>query len=278
MLGATRDARRRVINRFVETELPAKSQPMQPLQIATRRIRFDHQRHCAGVRRDHQILAQAALESEPRHSKGAVLVIALRIYRVVAGFGYAPGHIARHAIPDLRLHCAAHRAMQQRLRVAWHHQIRHQILEHRAAPRQQRRLAACIGQRAPEGEPALLRQPALRNRHEDSQTRFRSEQIVIPRIQAALVDVVADRQQLLRGAIKKVVVHLRQAACDLRQLLKFLQTCRGPALRAGRTIGCGQLPQRCDTAVVRYRCICLGIGLCRGAMAQLGQHRLTGVH
>lgn len=128
MLGATRDARRRVINRFVETELPAKSQPMQPLQIATRRIRFDHQRHCAGVRRDHQILAQAALESEPRHSKGAVLVIALRIYRVVAGFGYAPGHIARHAIPDLRLHCAAHRAMQQRLRVAWHHQIRHQIL------------------------------------------------------------------------------------------------------------------------------------------------------
>lgn len=168
VLFATRHARGRVVDRFVQTETPVESQRLQLLQIAAGRIRFDHQCHRAGIRGDHQILAQPALEPEPGYTEGAVLIIAPRIDRVVARFGHAPRHRARRAIADLRLHRAAHRAAQQCLRVAGHHQIRHQVLEHRAAPRQQRRLGAGIGERAPEGEPALLRQLALGDRHEDA--------------------------------------------------------------------------------------------------------------
>jgi hypothetical protein len=46
----------------------------QRLQVAAGLARHHHQRQRAGVGRDHQIVAQPALEAEARHAEGAVLV------------------------------------------------------------------------------------------------------------------------------------------------------------------------------------------------------------
>jgi len=47
----------------------------------------------------------------------------------------------------------------------WHHQERHEVLEHRTAPRKENRFSPGGGEQAPQGEPGLLRQLSLRDRH-----------------------------------------------------------------------------------------------------------------
>ena len=70
--------------------------------------------------------------------------------------------------------------------------------EHRTAPRQENRLATGGREQAPQGKPALLRQLPLRNRDKFYQSRFRGQQIVVTRVPAPLIHVVADRQQTRR--------------------------------------------------------------------------------
>ena len=170
----------------------------EPLQILARRLRRHHQRERRGVRRDDQILGQSALEPQAGHAERAVLVVERRIDRVVAGLRHAPRHAALPAVLDLPLHRRPIGLVEQRVLVGGHHQQRHQVLEHRAAPRQQHRLATGAREQAPEGEPALLRQLALRDGDEAREARFRGEQIVVAGVAPRLADVVADGQQMAR--------------------------------------------------------------------------------
>ncbi|MEW5307653.1 MAG: hypothetical protein WDW36_010032 [Sanguina aurantia] len=55
------------------------------------------------------------------------------------------------------------------------------------------RLAAAGGQQAAKREPVVLRQLALRDGDKTRQSRFGRQQVVEPRVEAALVDVVPSR-------------------------------------------------------------------------------------
>ena len=70
-----RQARRRVIHRFVKSVSAFASLGREPLQVFASFPRRDHQRHRGGVRRDHQVLGQAPFQTQARHAKGAVLVV-----------------------------------------------------------------------------------------------------------------------------------------------------------------------------------------------------------
>ena len=170
-----RQARGGEIDRFKEAVAAHVAGRLHALQVLARRFRLHHQTHHAGVWRHHQVVGQAPLQAQSRHAKGAVLVIQAGVDRVVAGFGNPPRHVALAAIVDLRLDDGVVGLVQQGVRIIRHHQQWHQILEHRAAPRQQHGLARHHAQLAAQREPVLLRQLALRDGDEAGQAHFGSQ-------------------------------------------------------------------------------------------------------
>jgi hypothetical protein len=214
-----RQPRWRVVDGLVEAEGAGQPGGGEPLQIRTGGLGRHHQRQRRRIGGDHQILRQPALEPEPRDAEGAVLVVELGVDAVVAGLRDAPGHAALLAVGDLPGHRRAVGLVEQGVVVARHHQQRHQVLEHRAAPGQERGVAGGAGQQAAEGEPALLRQLALRNADEAGLPRLGGQQIVVARIAPPLRDVVADGQQRLRLVEQEAVLHTRQLAGGARQVL-----------------------------------------------------------
>ncbi len=155
-----------IVDRLEEAEPAEKPQLGQSLQIAAGFFGRHHQRQRRGIGCNDQIIGKSALESQARHAEGAILVIELHVHRVVAGFRDSPGDAAMVPILDLSGHRCLAGLIEQCLLVGWHHQQRHQVLEHRTAPRQQHGFAAGTGEQTAEGEPALLRQLPLRNADE----------------------------------------------------------------------------------------------------------------
>ena len=93
MVCAVRHADGRVVDGFVETI--RRQPPSRPS-----RCRFAHTlaaRPAApahhGVRRDHQLLREPALQAEAGHAERAVLIVLRGVGHVVARFGDAPGHV-----------------------------------------------------------------------------------------------------------------------------------------------------------------------------------------
>ena len=228
-----RQARRRVVDRLVQAESSGEPVGGEPLQVEARRLGRHHQRERRGVGRDDEILRESALQPEAGHAEGAVLVVEARVDRVVAGFRDAPGHAALLPVGDLPLHRRATGLVEQRVVVRRHHQQRHQVLEHRAAPRQEHRSPPGGREQAPEREPVLLRQLSLRDRHEAREPRFRGEQVVVARIAPALADVVADGQQVARLVVEEVVLHAGQLVALQRQALDLRHPLGGATARFG---------------------------------------------
>ena len=99
-----RQTRGRVVDRFVETVSAFASFVREPLQIFTRFPRGDHQRHRGRIRRDHQVLGQAAFQTQSGNTKSAVLIVLMHIGPVVSRFGDAPRNTSRISIFDLLPH------------------------------------------------------------------------------------------------------------------------------------------------------------------------------
>ena len=97
--------------------------------------------------------------------------------------------------------------------VGRHQQQRHEVLEHRAAPGNENRLAACAREQPPQRKPALLRQASLRDRDERGQSRLGSQQVVVARIAPPLGDVVTYRQQLTARIVQEVVFDFGKCVC-----------------------------------------------------------------
>ncbi len=91
---------------------------------------------------------------------------------VVGAFGDAPGNAACFAVANLVGDSHAARLVEQRLRITSHHQQRHQIFEHRRAPREERRDARHAGDRTAEPEPVRFRKVALGDGDEAREPRF----------------------------------------------------------------------------------------------------------
>jgi len=166
----------------------------ETLQVQARLLGRHHQRKRRGVRRDDHILGESAFEPQAGHAKSAVLIIEMCIDRVVAGFRNAPRYAAQPPIFDLTGHSRPAGPVEQRVLVGRHHQKRHEVLEHRAAPRKKDRPSTGQGEQAAQGKPALLRELPLRNTYETAEPRFRSQQVVITRVPPSAVDVVSDGQ------------------------------------------------------------------------------------
>jgi hypothetical protein len=189
----------------------------QPAQVGAGRLGDDHQRQGAGVGRHHHVVTEAALEPQAGHAEGAVLVVLLRVGLVVAGLRDPPRHAPLAAVRDLPLDHRQAGLIEQRSRVARHDQHRHEVLEHRAAPRQQRRASAGRGELPAEAEPVLLRQLALRDGDEARQARLGGEQIVIAAVELVIGDPVADGHEVPLVVVEQLVVEVGELAAARRQ-------------------------------------------------------------
>ena len=154
--------------------------------------------------------ASPRLEAQPGNAEPPVLIHLVHVDRVVARLGDAPGHVALPAVLDLARDGGLAGLLQQRVLVAGQEQPRHEVLEHRAAPRHQAEVAAVAGEQAAESEPVLLRHLALRDQQVAGQAGFGGQQVVPGRIAPPLAHVVADAQQVARPVVEELEVHRRQ--------------------------------------------------------------------
>ena len=260
----------RVVDGLVHAEPSEAAGRRQPLQVAAGLARLDHQRECRRVRRDDQVLRQSPLQAKARHAESAILIVERCVDRVVPAFGDSPRHAALVAVLDLTFHRRVRRLIEEGVGEGRHHQQRHQVLEHRAAPGQEDRLARGVSEQASQREPALLRQSALCDADEAAQACFRRKQIVVACVAPMLGHVVADREQMPRFVVQEFVflsgqlIHLQgkhldrghpvggagrplpQQGCERRERLAL----GGRQVRGGRLLDDRQhrIGKRCDLA------------------------------
>ncbi len=173
--------------------------------------RVEHGGKSSRVRRDHEVVAQTALQSQAGHAERFVLIGAVAIDDVVRAFRDAPRHAMLFAVPDLSLHGHPARLVEQGFGVAAHDEERHQVLEHRRAPREECRHAVHARHRAAKPEPVRFRHVAFRDRDEAGEPRFRGKQIVVRVVETAgafcVRGPVADRQQAPFLVVEQPEVH-----------------------------------------------------------------------
>ena len=131
--------RSRVVEGVVEPVRAVRTDALERGEVRQRNMRRHCQRQCTGVRRDHEVTAEAALEGKVGHAEGAILIGLVPIAHVVRRFRKAPRHAARVPVGDLPTDCRLMRLVEQRVRTRRHHEHRHEVLEHASAPRHQRR-------------------------------------------------------------------------------------------------------------------------------------------
>ncbi len=216
---AARQAGAAVVDRFVKAEARQEAFCRQPLQVGARLLRRHHQRQRRGIWRNHQVVCQAALQAHAGHAEGSVLIIQAGVEGVVAGFRDAPRHAALLAVFDLTRDCRPVGLVQQGALESRHDQERHQVFEHRAAPRQQQRSAAHRGQLPSQRKPAFLWQLALCDGDKAGQARFGCQQIVEAVVAPAFADVVADGQQVIAAVVQEFIIHPGHGSGLPRQLL-----------------------------------------------------------
>ena len=93
------------------------------------------------------------------------------------------GNASLPAVLDLASHGAAAGLVEQRARERSHQQRRHQVLEHRGAPRQQRGHALDAHDQPTEMKPMPLRHVALGDGDEAGQARLGCQQVVVRAIE-----------------------------------------------------------------------------------------------
>ncbi len=201
-------SRGRVVEGFVPAEAAAPAGVGESREVLNRGSWIHHRRERRRIGRDHHFLAEPALQAESRDPEIRVLVGELEIARVVPRFRDAPGNAAFGAVVPLPPHDQLAGLFEQASRRRAHHERRHQVLEHRARPRDQRRAAVDRCERAPESEPVLHRHVALRDRDEAREPRLGGQQVVAARIERAVRHPVSDREQLPLALEEEAEVHL----------------------------------------------------------------------
>src|SRR5664279_4878892 len=98
MVLTPRHPRWRVIDRLIKPIDTEETLGSQVLQIATRFPWHHCKRQCTGIRSDDQVVAQSALEAQPRHAERPILIDLGYIGGVIAGLGNTPGHTALPAV------------------------------------------------------------------------------------------------------------------------------------------------------------------------------------
>ncbi len=175
---------RRVVDGLVVAVPAFEAEAREPPQVAHGLIRLDHRGQHRRVRGDHQFVRQPPLQTQSRHAERLVLVVAPAVDVVEGRLRDPPGDAPRVRVVDLHAHHVPVRLIQERPGIRPGEQERHEVFEHRRAPRHERGPAADADEGAPQMEPVLLRHVALRNRDEAGEPRFRREQVVERRVKS----------------------------------------------------------------------------------------------
>ena len=253
------------INRLVETHGPGETEAFETPQIVQRGSGIDRQRQHGGVRRDDEIVFEARSQRQCGHSKSPILIDLVCVERAVGGFGSAPGQFLLAPVADMLAHRFAAGVVKQRIGERAGEQVRHQVLEHRAAPGQQNLPAARIRARAGQGKPVLDGHIAFRNRDQTGQPAFAGEQVVMARKLDRTTHRVADAEQPPVHVVQETHVDAGcKTACILGQGLEILHDLR--RIRSCARILGGELIEPC-----RY----FGWQVRPSAM---GQNRIDGRH
>ena len=201
-----------VVERLVETESAIEPVFGQAREVfgSRRRIDLSGQRGCVG--RHHEIIRQATLQAEAGHTKGTVLIVSGAVGECIGRFRDTPRHTALPAVVDLANDARPAALIEQRPGEGAQEQHRHQILEHRPAPRDESRAPVNAGHRAAEMEPMMLWNIALRDGDHADEARLRRQQIVETAIVATrtfrIGQPVADREDPLSPVVQEVEPHL----------------------------------------------------------------------
>ena len=195
-LRALRQAGRGVIDRFVPAIRAADAETLQGDIVSRRRGRIDHRGKAAGIGRDHDVVAQAAFQPEVGDTETGILKGLFDVAGEIAGFRHAPWHAQFAAVILLTADDQPVGVFEQAARRCAHDERRHQILEHRAGPRDQAGIAADGRQGAAEMKPVLGGHIALGDGDETGQPRFRGQQIVEIGIERTVGAAIANGEQL----------------------------------------------------------------------------------
>ena len=211
----TRRARRRrgraEVGRLVEAERTEHPDRFEVVHVAGDGDGVDVEREQRRVRRHDDPLSHVGAQREGGHSEAAVLVGVVGVEAVVAGLGDPPGDAHARCVAALDAHGLVAGVGQERTLRGPHEQPRHEVLEHRAAPRQEDEASFASRERPPEVQPVRVGHVALRDREEAREPRLRCEQVVAVRVGHAEGGVVADPEQPARGVVEEAEVHGRDA-------------------------------------------------------------------
>ena len=225
-----------VIDRFVEAVIAEQLEVGQPAKIFGAARRIDQHRQRRGIGRDDELVTEAAFEAESRHAERLVLIGAVPVGSGVGRFGHAPRRAARRRVIDLPPDRHPAGFIEQCFGKAAHHEQRHQVLEHRGAPRQQHRRSMHGADQPAEMEPVQFGHVALGDGDEAGQPRLGREQIVERVIHArrggAVGEAIADRKQVAFAVVEEPEVHFIEISGGApRQRLQTLR--QAPALVGG---------------------------------------------
>ena len=163
--------------------------------------------------------------------------------------GDSPGHPLLLPVLDVPAHGPPARLVEQRPRIALHHQQGHEVLEETGAPRQQGGGAVHAREQAPEVEPVAVGDVTLGDGDEAGQPGFRCEQVVEIRIEPpcslGVGEAIPDHENLAQPVVQEVEAHV----VDERQgaLRQRFETRREPGRIHDRCGHCGgQRPRPVD--------------------------------
>ena len=214
-------ARACVIQRLVEAIAAPRAQGGESGEVTRRRARINHGRERRRVGRDDGVLAKAAFQTQTRDSEVRILIGEFQITDVVGGLRNPPRHTERGAISDLPADDETARLLEQTAGRCAHDERRHQILEHRSRPGDERRAASDRRDGASEPEPVPRGDFALGDCHETRKARLGGEQVVAARVENALRGPIADREELALWIEEKAEFH--RAGHGPRRLLERRQ-------------------------------------------------------
>ena len=217
---------RRVVDRIVVAERSQRTRFLETPEIPRGFRGVHHRGERGGVRSHHELVRQAALQTEARNPECLVLEVPQPVHEVERRLGDSPRNAAPPAVPDLMLHRHLARLVEERAGIGPHEEERHQIFEQGRAPRDERRDAVRAHHEAPEAEPVALRHVALGDGEEARETSLGGEQVVVGRVQSAgpadVGEPVADREELALAVVEEAEAH------PVRERLRPLGQARKP--------------------------------------------------
>ena len=235
-----------VIDRFVEAVPADHAFPFETLKIA-QDVERDKRRHQHGrVGRHDQIVGEPAFQPEPGDAKRPILIIALEILHVVRRFGDAPRHAPLQAVLHLSLDDGPVGLVEERAGICPHDQQRHEVLEHRGAPGEQRARGTGRRHGPSQFEPVLVGDLTGGDSDKTGEAGLGRQCVVVGAIQPPVGDAEANGEELPLaveekaelGFLDEVVGQLRQPDGAIDELLRICAR----SIDGGSQFGCVSAP------------------------------------